>query len=174
MARKNCINCPKMFYTGNEKSPLGFGLSAEGYDINSAMEGHDNKLWAVEIKNNKKVWVKRDNILKITKEDPLISDDSEKPQHLQPNEDNKDNKDKNRTNDYTIYIKYRLENLDNNNDNKEMTKKQIFDSIRLEWQVLKKDKNKLKKELEEARKWYEKWSEENKDNATKKKGRNKN
>ena len=173
MARKNCINCPKMFYTGNEKSPLGFGLSAEGYDINSAMEGHDNKLWAVEIKNNKKVWVKRDNILKITKEDPLISDDSEKPQYLQPNEDNKD-KDKNRTNDYTIYIKYRLENLDNNNDNKEMTKKQIFDSIRLEWQVLKKDKNKLKKELEEARKWYEKWSEENKDNATKKKGRNKN
>ena len=117
------------------------------------------------------MWVKRDNILKITKEDPLISEDSEKPHPLKPVEDNKD---KNRTNDYTIYIKYRLENLDKNSDNKELTKKQIFDSIRLEWQLLKKDKNKLKKELEEARKWYEKWSEENKDNTTKKKGRNKN
>ena len=163
MAKKNCINCPKMFYTGNEKSPLRFGLSAEGYDINSAMEGYDNKLWAVEIKNNKKVWVKCDNILKISKEDPILSDETEKPNIIE------ENKDKNRTNDYTIYIKYKLENVDKNTDNKELTKKQKFDSIRLEWQQLKKDKNKLKKELEDAKKWYEKWFEENKGNISKRK-----
>jgi hypothetical protein len=66
--RKICLNCPSVYYTGREQSPLHFGLSAEGYEINSIMEGFDKELWIVEVRNNKKVWTKRDNINKMTYE----------------------------------------------------------------------------------------------------------
>lgn len=52
--KKTCINSSKHFYTGNELSPLRFGLSAEGYELNSVMEGYDKELWVVDIKNSKK------------------------------------------------------------------------------------------------------------------------
>ena len=52
--KKPCINSSKHFYTGTELSPLHYGLSAEGYEINSVMEGFDKELWVVDIKNNKK------------------------------------------------------------------------------------------------------------------------
>ena len=57
--KKACINCPKMFYTGKEKSPLHFGLSAEGYELNAGMEGFDKQLWIVDVKNGKKVWIRK-------------------------------------------------------------------------------------------------------------------
>ena len=68
--KKACINCPKMFYIGNEQSPLHFGLSAEGYELNAAMEGFDKQLWIVDVKNGKKVWIRKDSIVRITKEEP--------------------------------------------------------------------------------------------------------
>ena len=71
--KKPCINSSKHYYTGTELSPLHFGLSAEGYEINSVMEGYDKELWVVDIKNNKKVWVKNDTIIRITREDPVIN-----------------------------------------------------------------------------------------------------
>jgi hypothetical protein len=71
--KKTCINSSKHFYTGNELSPLHFGLSAEGYELNSVMEGYDKELWVVDIKNSKKVWVKNDTIIRITREDPVIN-----------------------------------------------------------------------------------------------------
>ena len=71
--KKPCINSSKHYYTGTELSPLHFGLSAEGYEINSVMEGYDKELWVVDIKNNKKVWVKNDIIIRITREDPVIN-----------------------------------------------------------------------------------------------------
>jgi hypothetical protein len=37
------------------------------------MEGYDKELWVVDIKNNKKVWVKNDTIIRITREDPIIN-----------------------------------------------------------------------------------------------------
>lgn len=37
------------------------------------MEGYDKELWVVDIKNNKKVWVKNDTIIRITREDPVIN-----------------------------------------------------------------------------------------------------
>ena len=77
--KRACINFPKMFYTGNEQSPLHFGLSAEGYDTNTLMEGYDKNSWVVEIKNNKKVWIRKDSIVRIVKEEPLIKDVDEKP-----------------------------------------------------------------------------------------------
>jgi len=73
-ARKVCVNCLTSYYTGREQSPLRFGLSAEGYEINSIMEGYDKDLWIVEVRNNKKVWTKKDHINKMTYEIPLIND----------------------------------------------------------------------------------------------------
>jgi hypothetical protein len=71
--KKTCINSSKHFYTGTELSPLRFGLSAEGYELNSVIEGYDKELWVVDIKNGKKVWVKNDTIIRITREDPVIN-----------------------------------------------------------------------------------------------------
>lgn len=76
-ARKVCINHPQSYYTGKEQSPLHFGLSAEGYDINSIMEGFDKELWIVEVRNNKKVWTKKEHINKMTYEIPLITEFTE-------------------------------------------------------------------------------------------------
>ena len=56
--RKPCINVPSASYNGKEQSPLHFGLSAEGYELNTIMEGYDHMMWIVKIKNNKKVWVR--------------------------------------------------------------------------------------------------------------------
>ena len=70
--KKVCINSSKNYYTGTELSPLHFGLSAEGYDINSIMEGYDKELWIVDIKNNKKIWVKNEHLSRITHEEPVI------------------------------------------------------------------------------------------------------
>jgi len=72
--KKVCVNSNSSYYTGKEQSPLHFGLSAEGYDINAIMEGYDKELWIVEIRNNKKVWTKKDYINKMTYEKPLISE----------------------------------------------------------------------------------------------------
>lgn len=143
--KKACINCPNMYYTGNENSPLHFGLSAEGYDINSAMEGYDKNIWIVELKNAKKVWIRKDSVIKITKEEPLI---------CEVDTSNKTDKDKSSANaptDYNIYIKYRLHFIKNDSN----SNKGNFDSVRAEWQELKKDQRKLKEIMAEARKWFE-------------------
>lgn len=70
--KKVCINSSKNYYTGTEQSPLHYGLSAEGYDINSIMEGYDKELWIVDVKNNKKIWTKNDQLSRITHEEPVI------------------------------------------------------------------------------------------------------
>jgi hypothetical protein len=141
--KKSCINVPTMLYTGNEKSPLHYGLSAEGYDINVAMEGYDKNIWVVDVKNNKKVWIKKDSIIRIEKEEPVIKDNS----------DTKDVKEKNNPTDYNIFIKYRLHML--KNDSKNNTNKTNFDLVRAEWQNLKKDTKKMKEIMIEAKNWYE-------------------
>ena len=155
--KQSCINVPTMFYTGNEKSPIHYGLSAEGYDINVAMEGYDKNIWVVDVKNNKKVWIKKDSIIRIEKEEPVIKDNS----------DSKDVKEKNNPTDYNIFIKYRLHIL--KNDSKNNTNKMNFDLVRAEWQNLKKDTKKMKEIMIEAKKWYE----VSKDTLVTKKGRQK-
>lgn len=71
--RRNCINNSSFSYTGKEQSPLRFGLSAEGYPVNSILEGFDKNIWVVEIKNNRKIWVRKDDDFTITYELPLIN-----------------------------------------------------------------------------------------------------
>jgi hypothetical protein len=147
---KPCINFPKNTYSGKEQSPLRYGLSAEGYDINSAMEGYDKQVWVVEIKNNKKVWNKKDSILRITPEEPVIYSDNE---IVKTNEIvEKTNKPK--PTDYNIFVKYRLNNF----------KDVKFDFVRNEWQELKKKPEEIKDIMDVAKKWFE----ENKDIVSKK------
>jgi hypothetical protein len=147
---KPCINFPKNTYSGKEQSPLRYGLSAEGYDINSAMEGYDKQVWVVEIKNNKKVWNKKDSILRITPEEPVIYSDNK---IVKTNEIvEKTNKPK--PTDYNIFVKYRLNNF----------KDVKFDFVRNEWQELKKKPEELKDIMDVAKKWFE----ENKDIVSKK------
>jgi hypothetical protein len=90
-ARKVCLNFPTSYYTGKEQSPLHFGLSAEGYEINSIMEGFDKDLWIVEVRNNKKVWTKKEHINKMTFEIPLITESTPltpltEPEQLTPSQ----------------------------------------------------------------------------------------
>jgi hypothetical protein len=72
-SRKPCINVPTAFYSGKEQSPLHFGLSAEGYDLNTILEGYDHLMWAVKMKNNRKVWVRQNpNQLRMVHEEPVV------------------------------------------------------------------------------------------------------
>ena len=76
--RKPCVNVPSASYSGKEQSPLHFGLSAEGYELNTIMEGFDHMLWIVKIKNNKKVWVRQSPVVgKMVHEEPVINNNSD-------------------------------------------------------------------------------------------------
>jgi len=71
--KQPCNNVSTETYTGKEQSPKRFGLSAEGFELNFEKEGYDGKIWTVQIKNNRKVWVRKNIITKITHEEPLIT-----------------------------------------------------------------------------------------------------
>jgi hypothetical protein len=147
--KKNCINFPTHFYTGKEQSPLHYGLSAEGYDINSVMDGYDKQSWVVEIKNNKKVWIRKDSILKITPEEPVIISNVCENNLVEPVEIKPKTKPVNKPTDYNIFVKYRLNELKDINKNS----KGNFDNVRAEWQELKKNPEKLKDVIEKAKIW---------------------
>jgi hypothetical protein len=68
-----CSNISTETYTGKEQSPKRFGLSAEGFEINYEKEGFDKQIWSVQIKNNRKVWVRNCNRVNITHEEPVIT-----------------------------------------------------------------------------------------------------
>ena len=68
-----CSNISTETYTGKEQSPKRFGLSAEGFEINYEKEGYDKQIWSVQLKNNRKVWVRNSNRVNITHEEPIIN-----------------------------------------------------------------------------------------------------
>jgi hypothetical protein len=178
--KKPCINSSKHFYTGTELSPLHYGLSAEGYEINSVMEGFDKELWVVDIKNNKKVWVKNDVIIRITHEDPIINNlepilneqivsimnsnkanlESNKNEEnpgvennisLTANIDASKLLDKSKkSTDYNLFVKYRLNQLKDISKNK----KENFNNVKNEWHEIKKDKENFKTIMSNAKIWY--------------------
>jgi len=151
--KKNpCINYPSCTYTGKEQSPLGFGLSAEGYAVNSVIEGNDKHYWVVEFKNNKKVWVKKDQHFRITPEEPVIKPiDTETI--IQHNTETVSSVTGKKTTDYNLYLSYRLKQL------KELSvdadNKTNFNKVIEEWKVIKNKPEMLKDILEEAKKYSE-------------------
>ena len=89
--KQPCNNVSTETYTGKEQSPKRFGLSAEGYDLNFEKEGYDGKIWIVQIKNNRKVWVRKNIITKITHEEPLITIDANDNGNNNDNSNGNDN-----------------------------------------------------------------------------------
>lgn len=75
-SRKPCVNVSTAFYSGKEQSPLHFGLSAEGYELNTLLEGYDHMLWVVKMKNNRKVWARQAPVtgqMQMVHEEPVVS-----------------------------------------------------------------------------------------------------
>lgn len=155
-----CINISTESYTGKEQSPKRFGLSAEGFDINYEKEGYDKQIWCVQLKNNRKVWVRKTNISKITHEEPIItslptlndnnSNTDENTENIDSKKDIKEVKtdkiEKKKT-DYNLFIKYYLDKLKAENKDKTPAKV-LFQSATQEWNRLKKCPDELKKIME--------------------------
>lgn len=161
-----CLNISTESYTGKEQSPKGFGLSAEGFDINFEKIGVDNQIWIVQVKNRHKVWVRKSNMLHITHEEPILTNDipslldnsininSDNPSinsdNSSINSDNSSNNvssDKKKKNDYNIFMKYYLDKLKSENINN-TSGKLLFQATTQEWARLKKNPDELKKLLE--------------------------
>lgn len=163
MLRKPCTNVSSDSYNSNEKSPKYFGLSAEGYDLGIEMVGQDNMLWVVHTKNNRKVWVRKFSINKITHETPIIIEkntviEEEKeierppsPIKEEPSSEKEEVLLKKQT-DYNIFLKYRLTQLKLSNTDKTITNKMLFAKTAEEWKELKKNSQELKNVLEKIKK----------------------
>lgn len=174
--KNQCINVSTESYTGKEQSPKRFGLSAEGFDINYEKEGFDKLIWIVQIKNNRKVWVRKNNFTTITHEEPVIPDiiqynsssdnDTSIPDITstetittdiknEPETDvsiSSDNTkpDKKKT-DYNIFLKYYLNKLKNEEEYISTPHKIIFQMATQEWARLKKNPNELKTLIEKIK-----------------------
>jgi hypothetical protein len=177
-SKKICINSTSSYYTGKEQSPLHFGLSAEGYEINAIMEGFDKELWIVEVRNNKKVWTKKDHINRMTYEKPLITESNEETNN-NSNSDNILNTNDNSSITSTIESSANSINVvtlnsdENNKDKASKTikptdytlfityrihqmkntssdNKQNYDCARYEWKEYKKKPDELKVIMTEA------------------------
>lgn len=150
-SKKPCINFPACSYTGKEQSPLRYGLSAEGYSINSVIEGYDKHLWVVEIKNGKKVWVRKDDVLCITHEEPVIKSFENNVVEQQSINQPNDIQTSKKTTDYNIFLSYRLKQLKENNQVSE--NKGYLNTVIGEWKNIKNNPVELNRVLEEAKKY---------------------
>jgi len=144
-SRKQCINVSSMTYSGKEQSPLHFGLSAEGFELNFRKQGYDQLIWKVQMKNNKKVWVR-------TSEDDIDDEHTgkeEEKQEIQIKSETAKTGVKKLTN-YNLFLTYRLYELKKQymEENKSIVNKEIFALVVQEWKSL----DKKSKEFEEVMK----------------------
>jgi hypothetical protein len=170
--RKPCTNVATASFTGKEQSPLHFGLSAEGYELNTAMEGFDHMIWEVKIKNNKKVWVRQTVSTKMVHEEPVIytnisdteskesSDEQVKEDivHIQEKSNvpiMKASVEEKKTNNYNLFLTYRLQEL---KKGKKGSNKELFTAVVAEWKELKKKPDELNKILTLAQEYQAKRS----------------
>ena len=150
-SRKQCINVSSATYSGKEQSPLRFGLSAEGYPVSTILEGNDKLMWRVEIKNNKKVWVRNSVCNKITHEEPVITETSEikipeKEEIVEPIVIKKD------VTDYSLFLSHRLKELKNENKDTTIDNKTLYNKVIEEWKKIKANSpNELKSLIEKIK-----------------------
>jgi len=177
--RKPCVNVATASFSGKEQSPLHFGLSAEGYELNTVMEGYDHMMWIVKIKNNRKVWVRQICSKKMVHEEPVINNDSDSESNdsKEKNADNISEKSENNSHDITPenpspiieqkpppIMKANVEEKKINDYNlfltyrlqelkkdKKGTNKEIFNSVVAEWKELKKNTSELNKVMADIR-----------------------
>lgn len=168
--RKQCINISTTTYSGKEQSPLRFGLSAEGYELNTIVEGYDKMMWIVKIKNGKKVWVRQlVSNQRMVYEEPVIQEESQdisdtldkltvvNTSHIEPEDIDKNEQvvitakvQEKKITDYNLFLTYRLQELKKNNNNK--TNKELFNSAIQEWKELKKNSTEMQQILDIIRK----------------------
>ena len=154
--RKPCVNVSTATYSGKEQSPLHFGQSAEGYELNTIMQGYDKMMWIVKIKNNKKVWVRHSVTNKMVHEEPVIDNNEtpseineivEKP-HIPPMPSKpeiiKPVVEEKKITDYNLFLTYRLHELKEQNKGK-TNNKELFNSVVAEWKELKKNPDSMRK-----------------------------
>ena len=79
LPNNSCFNITSETYNGKEQSPKGLGYSAVAYNIGYEMTGKDGLIWCVQMKNNKKVWFRKNGMPIVTHEEPLIIDVPESP-----------------------------------------------------------------------------------------------
>jgi len=138
-SRKPCINVSSMTYSGKEQSPLRFGISAEGFDINYKKIGYDNVVWKVKLKNNKKVWCRT---TENDKEEDL--DNQNEDLKTTVNETTSKTEEKEKTvkkiTNYNLFLTYRLYCVKKEyaQENKEIVNKDIFSSVVKEWKSIDK------------------------------------
>lgn len=148
LPNNSCFNITTETYNGKEQSPKGLGYSAVAYNIGFEMIGKDNLIWSVQMKNNKKVWFRKNGMPIVTHEEPVITEileipkETDKEQILLPVQDTlKENK----KTDYTIFYSHYTNKVKEENKKNGIKKenKIIKDETIAEWNRLKKNKKEL-------------------------------
>lgn len=156
-----CVNIATETYTGKEQSPKGIGFSAVAYEVGFEKEGVDKLLWVVQMKNNKKVWFRKNGMSKVSHEEPLITETTDISNLTNDNKiENYNNEIKEVINtetqvtkketvskktDYNIFYKYHSNKLKEENKEKGLNKKpkEIQDETYNEWNRIKNNKDEL-------------------------------
>jgi len=147
--RKPCINVSTATYIGKELSPLRFGQSAEGFELNTIMEGYDKQYWIVKMKNNRKVWIRElQNMNRMTHEEPIIAEENKKEEEIKEEPKIQNPTTVKKMTDYNVFLTYRLNEVKKTNNDK--TKKEIFNEVVSEWKELKKSQAKLNEVMVKA------------------------
>lgn len=157
-SRLQCINVPSVTYSGREQSPLHFGLSAEGYDLNTQLEGYDKLIWIVQNKNNRKVWIRRpENFINNEKEkDDIIIEELVTTTKVNNKQIDKKPLDGiKKITDYNMFLTFRLNKLkeDHKDDVEKKNNKELFNIVVAEWKNIKNNASELVKTIEEAKEW---------------------
>jgi hypothetical protein len=146
LPNNSCFNITTETYNGKEQSPKGLGISAVTYNIGYEMTGKDNLIWSVQIKNNKKVWFRKNGMPMVTHEEPIITEipkEIPEEEKIQPSQEIPPKEIK--KTDYNIFYSYYTNKLKEENLKNGIKKenKVIKDETITEWNRLKKNKKEL-------------------------------
>jgi len=145
LPNNSCFNISTETFNGKEQSPKGIGYSAVAYNIGYEMTGKDGLIWCVQMKNNKKVWFRKNGMLIVTHEEPLITETPPEiiEEVVQP-PSQEIQKEVKKT-DYNIFYSYYKNKLKEDYESSGIKKdnKEIKDKTIAEWNRLKKNKKEL-------------------------------
>jgi hypothetical protein len=145
LPNNSCFNISTETFNGKEQSPKGLGYSAVAYNIGYEMNGQDGLIWSVQMKNNKKVWFRKNGMLIVTHEEPLITEIPEQPPQEIPEQPPQEIPKEVKKTDYTIFYKYYTSKIKEENikNGIKQENKTIKDETIAEWNRLKKNKKEL-------------------------------
>jgi len=145
LPNNSCFNITTETFNGKEQSPKGLGYSAVSYNIGYEMNGKDGLIWSVQMKNNKKVWFRKNGMLIVTHEEPLIIEIPEQTPQEIPEQPSQEIPKEVKKTDYTIFYKYYTSKIKEENIKNGIIQenKTIKDETIAEWNRLKKNKKEL-------------------------------